>query len=231
MAAIQRSEPLVKQVYRYLYHAILSGEFHPNDKVVETHIAEKLHVSRSPVREAIRLLIQRELLVEDVDGVRVFQPTYRDFAELYEMRLALEPSAAARAAEKVDPRSIAVLHENVVNTEQALVAEDWDAIVVLNKEFHEQIWQMSGNRRIIRAMQEITDLIQFYWRAVLFVPNLDIQIVSDHQEIVQCIERGDSAGAHSAMKHHVAKDLRVISARFKDADDTFLDTLASDKKA
>lgn len=221
VTAIQRSEPLVKQVYKYLYHAILSGEFRPRDKVVETHIAERLQVSRSPVREAIRLLIQRDLLVEDADGVRVFQPTQRDFAELYEMRLALEPVAAERAAENAHSTCVAALHENVKQTEQALALGDWDSIVALNKEFHECIWQMSGNRRILKAMQEITDLVQFYWRALLDIPNLDIQIVGDHQQIVQYIERRDSAGAHTAMKQHVAKDLRVISERFRDAKNAF----------
>ncbi|WP_067849399.1 GntR family transcriptional regulator [Alicyclobacillus mali (ex Roth et al. 2021)] len=224
MTAIQRGEPLVKQVYKYLYTAILSGEFRPNDKVVETHIAEKLQVSRSPVREAIRLLIQRDLLVEDADGVRVFQPTQRDFAELYEMRLALEPVAAERAAENMCPSGLQSLYSNAEKTEQALASEDWDEIVSLNKEFHESIWQMSENRRILKAMQEITDLVQFYWRSLLYIPNLDIEIVEDHWRIIRCIERGDSTGAHAAMKQHVAKDLRVISERFQDVKDAFEET-------
>jgi len=217
VTAIQRSEPLVKQVYKYLYHAILSGEFRPRDKVVETHIAERLQVSRSPVREAMRLLIQRDLLVEEVDGVRVFQPTQRDFVELYEMRLALEPVAAERAAQNADLPSVAELRQNVAETEDALTRGDWDSVVALNKDFHEFIWKISGNRRILKAMQEITDLVQFYWRALLDIPNLDIQIVEDHRQIVECIERRDAAGAHASMKHHVVKDLHVISERVQDA--------------
>ncbi|SIS84728.1 GntR family transcriptional regulator [Alicyclobacillus vulcanalis] len=225
MTAIQRSEPLVKQVYRYLYSAILSGEFKPNDKVVETHIAEKLKVSRSPVREAIRLLIQRELLVEDADGVRVFQPTHRDFAELYEMRLALEPVCAERAAANPDTALLSELRENIQHTEEAVARRDWDAVVTLNKEFHECIWRMCGNRRILRAMHEITDLVQFYWRALLSIPNLDVGIVGDHREIMDAIERGDAAAAHVAMERHVAKDLRVImSDRSNGADDAFSQT-------
>ncbi len=95
---IQRAQPLVVQVYEHLRSAILTGELEPGEKINETQLAAQLKVSRSPVREAIRLLTTEQLLVEKDGMIQVFKPSLDDFLELYEVRLTIEPAVAAKAA-------------------------------------------------------------------------------------------------------------------------------------
>ncbi len=100
---IARAEPLTDQVYGYLRQQILTGHIEPGSRIVESKIARELQVSRSPVREAIRLLHRDGLLVLCDGGITLFQPSLKDFKDLYELRFAVEPVAARLTAQHISP--------------------------------------------------------------------------------------------------------------------------------
>lgn len=208
---IQRAVPLVLQVYEYLKEAILSGKFEPNERIVETKLAADLKVSRSPVREAIRLLIGNQLLFEDDTCIRVFQPTVQDFFDIYDLRLAIEPIAAKSASKKIDTNSLKCLSDNLEETKKARDAGNMDALVTLNDQFHRLIWQVAGNRRFVRTLEEVSELVQYYWHLVLDASGQRTDIVADHTEIFEALQRGNEHEAYDAMHRHIMKDLAVIS--------------------
>lgn len=218
MGEIQRAIPLVHQVYEYMKGAILSGKFPSNEKIVETKIATDLKVSRSPVREAIRLLIANQLLVEEDGSIKVFQPSLADFYEIYDLRLTMEPIAAHHAASKINKSSLASLERNLEQTKRAVDKLDMDKLVELNNEFHAVIWQASGNSRFLPIMENISTLVQYYWHMVLKVNRKRTAIFADHTAIYEAIKRGDSDEAQRSMYRHIMKDLSVVDEQVQSGD-------------
>ncbi len=229
---IQRAEPLSEQVYRYVREAILSGRLAPGEKIVETKLATQLQVSRSPVREAMQLLYTEQLVVEQDGAMCVFQPSTGDLYELYDLRLAVEPAATRKAAELSGEKAVTqrdrtvggqhrsrpdnmidhltLLEANLKETRRCLEDKDMKTLLRLNAEFHQTIWEMSGNTRFIRILENAADLIQYYCLLVLDINNQQTNILKEHTEIYEAILRGDADRAGMAMFDHISKDLDVI---------------------
>ncbi|GEO24448.1 GntR family transcriptional regulator [Alicyclobacillus acidoterrestris] len=210
MTPIQRALPLVNQVYEHLRAAILSGELRPGEKIVETKLAAELAVSRSPVREAMRLLTNEQLLVEQGGALHVFLPTIDDFHELSDLRLAIEPAAAALAARRFEQIDDEHLRANLEATETCLASGDRRGIVPLNNQFHQSIWLCGGNSRFVRIMENVSALIQYYGALVLDINNQQTNILQEHGEIYTALKAGDELAARDAMYRHILKDLQVI---------------------
>ncbi|MCL6632629.1 MAG: GntR family transcriptional regulator [Alicyclobacillus herbarius] len=216
MGPIQRGEPLVNQVYRYLRDGILTGEFPAGEKIVETRLAMNLKVSRSPVREAIRLLIMEQLLVEKDGDIRVFEPTLKDYFELYDLRLALEPVVARQAAERRMVEHLAPLLRNLAETESCLKEMNVKRLIFLNSEFHQLVRGLSGNARLTRILDSVSPVIEYYGRLVLNINNNKTNILEEHTAIYLAVERGDGNTAERVMYDHIIKDLEVVQLRTKD---------------
>ncbi|QSO50701.1 GntR family transcriptional regulator [Alicyclobacillus curvatus] len=229
---IQRAEPLSEQVYRYVREAILSGQLAPGEKIVETKLANELQVSRSPVREAMQLLYTEQLVVEQDGAMCVFQPSTGDLYDLYDLRLAVEPAATRKAAELCGIKAalhrdrtihghhrarmdaitdhLLLLEANLDDTRRCLEDKDMKKLLRLNSQFHQTIWEMSGNTRFIRILENASDLIQYYCLLVLDINNQQTNILKEHTEIYGAIREGDADRAALAMVEHINKDLDVI---------------------
>lgn len=214
--------------------AILSGKLAAGEKIVETKLATELKVSRSPVREAMQLLHNEQLVVEQDGAMCVFQPTVDDLYDLYDLRLAVEPAATRKAAEVVGqylasdlPRDthisakheglndvtvtlLAVLEDNLKQTERCLADKDMNGVLRLNSEFHQVIWDLSKNMRFARILETASDLIQYYCFLVLNINNQQTNILQEHTEIFEAIKGGEASRAQEAMFDHIMKDLNVI---------------------
>lgn len=214
MKPIQRALPLVNQVYEHLRGAILSGVLKPGEKIVETKLAGELEVSRSPVREAIRLLENEQLLVEQDGNIKVFVPTVQDFQEISALRLAVEPAAAAMAAQRFEGADVRALQTsleaNLDATNSCLSTGDMDGIIPLNNEFHRVIWACAGNGRFVRIMENVSALIQYYCSLVLDINQQQTNILQEHTDIYLALKAGDPVEAQDAMHRHINKDLQVI---------------------
>lgn len=193
--------------------AILTGKLTAGEKIVETKLAADLQVSRSPVREAIRLLTMEQLLVEQDGMICVFQPSIHDFNEIYELRLAVEPAAARRAARLMQPQQLGILERNLEETRRCLEAGNMERLLYLNTEFHQFVWKASGNSRFIRILNNLSTLIHYYCLLVLNINNQQTNILSEHTEIYQAIKEGNEDTACSAMFRHITKDLDVITSQ------------------
>lgn len=236
---IQRAEPLSEQVYRYVREAILSGKLAAGEKIVETKLASELQVSRSPVREAMQLLHNEQLVVEQDGAMCVFQPTANDLYDLYDLRLAVEPAATRKAAEvvrqsegkdvlwgnpgtkdntsDVSPATqLSLLEQNLHKMKRCLEIHDMNGVLRLNSEFHQVIWGLSGNMRFVRILETVSDLILYYCLLILNINNQQTNILEEHASIYKFIKEGDGDRAYAAMYNHIMKDLDVIGrqARF-----------------
>jgi len=207
---ISRAEPLVEQVYKYLKGEILASRLEPGEKIVETRLAEQLHTSRSPVREAIQLLLAEQLLIVDSGSVCVFYPSYQDFRDLYELRLAVEPQAARLATERLKKADLSYLKDNLSATERCVVEDRIDDLLELNALFHRRIWAAAGNTRFTKVLEGVAELTRYYWNLVLTITRHQTNIVDEHHAIVAAFVAGNAEEAQFAMYKHIGSDLRVM---------------------
>lgn len=218
MNPIQRAEPLVNQVYKYLRDEILTGGLAAGEKIIETRLAVDLKVSRSPVREAIRLLTMEQLLIERDGDIRVFEPTFQDYFELYDVRLALEPAVARQAAERTTTGQLGRIRMNLSETELCLKDLDLDMkqLITLNAEFHQLIRNISGNSRFIHILDSISPVIEYYGRLVLNINKKKTNILAEHTAIYQALEVGDGERTERCMYDHIIKDLKAVKSETND---------------
>jgi DNA-binding GntR family transcriptional regulator len=202
----------VQQVYRVLKQAILNGQLKPGEKLVESRLAAALQTSRSPVREALRLLCAEQLTCETGDGIRVLQPSWEDFRQLYELRAAIESMGAKLAADRWEPAHISELERIQAETVECVKHREMDRLLELNSRFHACIMAASGNRRFERIFEEVSTLIHFYCRIVLQINRQQTNIVPEHGRILEALKKRDATAAYSAMHDHILRDLAVIES-------------------
>ena len=112
---VQKRETLKSQVYEYLKESIIYGNIKPGDRLIEEKISEELQVSRSPIREAVRMLEKDGLLsVNKSGGVTVVEPTIEDYRNLYECRVEIESLAAYYAAERRSPEKLEEIKSHLI---------------------------------------------------------------------------------------------------------------------
>lgn len=201
---------LGNQVYKYVRDRILTGQLAPGEKIIETRLAADLQVSRSPVREAVRQLTAEQLLCEQDGAFSVFQPSVEDFYELYDLRLALEPILARRASESVTANQLLVLEKNLEATAVCLDSRSMEQLLYLNAEFHQYIWDISGNPRFIHILHTTAALIHYYCLLVLNINNQQTNILGEHTAIYQALKEGCPTRAEQSMYDHIMKDLQVV---------------------
>lgn len=209
---IARAEPLADQVYDYLRREILSGQIAPGSRIVETKIAKQLSISRSPVREAIRRLEQDDL-VATIQGVTtLFKPSKKDFEDLYELRLAIEPIAARLAAQNMSTEDCNVLEEILRKSEEYAAKDQIDQFIECNTEFHNLIVAGSGNRRLQKVAHETATLCRYYRNIAFKIYHRRVTSTSfdEHWQIYFAIKQREPKLAWQRMTDHLESDLSYI---------------------
>jgi DNA-binding GntR family transcriptional regulator len=209
---IARAEPLTDQVYGYLRQQILTGHIEPGSRIVESKIARELQVSRSPVREAIRLLHRDGLLVLCDGGITLFQPSLKDFKDLYELRFAVEPVAARLTAQHISPGDCGILQETLRLADEWILQGEMDRLIDSNTRFHELIVQFSGNHRLQKVMSEVSAITRYYRYFVFKIYHRRVTSVEEHWRIFSAIQQGMPQEAERRMREHIENDLAFIQS-------------------
>ncbi|MCL6452628.1 MAG: GntR family transcriptional regulator [Alicyclobacillus sp.] len=198
-------------MYRYLREQILSRQFEPGSRIVESKVAKDLRVSRSPVREAIRRLEQEGLVqMTDPGVITLFQPSRRDFEDLYQLRLAVEPMAAQLAASRIDGAGVQGLERVLRETDASILRGEIDAFIDNNTAFHDQICQACGNPRLQKVMNEVSALSRYYRVFIFKVYHRRVESVEEHWDIFRAIRDGQAELAWERMRQHLDRDLRFV---------------------
>ncbi|SNT29452.1 GntR family transcriptional regulator [Rhodococcoides kyotonense] len=189
-----------------LRELVLSGEYPPGSPISEQRLTEAFHVSRTPVREALKQL-QNEGLVEIRSKVGTFvrEPTRREVAELFEVKEALEGLAAGLMAKRGPIEELDILRANLAESDAAVRANNVTKYVALVKQFHETIVEGSDNSKLVEHYRRLMNQLA-YQRLVLRTvehPGRLAVSTAEHQRVVDLIEAKDSWGAERAMRMHV----------------------------
>lgn len=191
-------------VYETLLEAILSGRLAPGTVVSELALARQLHVSRTPVHDAVRLLANDGLVGQHAKRRPVIAAfTREDIHDVYEMRKILEGEAARRAATRIDRPALARLRETAEALARTRQKPDWlSRWADFDQEFHSAIAQASGSPRLCRDIVRYRMLHRGFNKLATRVEDLATAL-EEHLRILDALERRDGEKAARAMVAHL----------------------------
>ena len=190
--------------YERLCEEIRSGKLPPGSRLRETEIAERLAISRTPVREAIRRL-EADGLVDHLprSGAVVRKLEYPELMELYEMRTVLEGTAARLAARAASPVELEELV--AINDEMRAAAGRPEVVIGLNRQFHKLLLDAARNRFLLRAMATVENTLLILGSSSMAKPDRAREAVDEHREVLDALLARDGAAAEAAMRRHMER--------------------------
>ena len=200
------SRPIREIAYDVLKRAIITGEIPAGERIVETDYAERLHISRTPLREALRKL-ERDGLVEYVlrRGVVVRAFTIEDVDEIYTIRNALEMMTLPAIIEKATPEDIASLREKLAKMDKLSYPENISALSPLAREFHAEMTAICRLPRILRVIESQDEYIRRFSSMAIQQENRRAQAHEEHYKLVEYIENHDLEHLEKLTKKHIER--------------------------
>ena len=191
-----------KDAYGLILEAIDVGVYKPGDRLVESDLAERFGVSRTPIREALQRLETQSLLERDGRSLIVASLDHNQMAELYVVRRELEGLAAGLAAQHATKEEIRVLRE-MVEADNALIGNPME-LAKANRRFHEQIHLASHNRYLVQQLDLVHRTMALMATTSLAAEGRGEIAQSEHAGIVAAIEARDEDRASRALKEHIS---------------------------
>jgi len=196
--------PSSEWVYRRLREMILTGELHPNTRLVELHLAEQFEVSRTPVREALKRLAAEQLVVADpMRGLIVHAPGPNEIEDVYRVRDALDALAVRLAAVRITPEATIRLRLALEQMRDAIDKGRVDLTINANMTFHNVIYEAAGSVTLLRLATDLSDFVRRFSSGAFSDPERSKQVLAEHEEILRAIERHDVEAAAAASSTHL----------------------------
>lgn len=220
---LEAGTPQGETVYWHLIDEIRSGALLPGARLREVELATRYGISRTPVREAIRLLEMDGLVVHlPRQGATIRGLDYAEIIELYEMRMVLEGTAARLAARVASPAEIdglATIHAAFAAVPAGALAQD------LNRQFHNTLVRAARNRFLVKAMSALQKTLLILGPTTLAEPDRLAEAVAEHNAILDALRAGEGARAEAMMRAHVEAALKQRIAALRGAALPMEDTL------
>lgn len=200
------------QVYEQLRHEILTGRFPPDTPISQIKLAERLGVSRTPLREALRTL-QREgfILSEPNRRVRVAALSVTDLEELYAARIALESLAIKITVKRFSSSDIDDLDAVLAAMDETALTHDYDQWEVPHRRFHALLRQHAG-ARVTSMLADLGAHSERYRRVYLSEPIAWTSAGVEHRAIADACRAGDSSAAAELLARHLARTALTVVA-------------------
>lgn len=214
--ADRRSEiPQGQDAYQRLIAEIRAGALKPGDRLLETDLAARLGISRTPVREAIRRL-ETDGLVTHVPhaGAAIRRLDYAEVTELYEMRLVLEATAArfaARAASDVELQEM-----DALNAAMEAAQGDGARLYELNRQFHRVVFEAARNRYLGQSMRALQKAMLILGPSTMEESGRAAEAIAEHGELIAAFRSRDSGAAENAMRRHMTAAHRSRLRQLRD---------------
>jgi len=189
--------------YSLILEAIDTGVFKPGDRLVESDLAERFGVSRTPIREALQRLETQSMLTRDGRSLIVASLDYNQLSELYTVRAELEGLAARLAAMHATPEEMRVLRD-MVEDDRALIGRPQD-MARANRRFHKQVHLTSHNRFLVQQLDLVHRSMALLATTSLAAEGRGEDALAEHDAIVSAIEARDGEAAAQALRDHISK--------------------------
>ena len=217
------SRPIREIAYDILKKAIITGEIPAGERIVETEYADRLHISRTPLREALRKL-ERDGLVEYVmrRGVVVHAFTTEDVDQIYTIRNSLEMLTLPYIIENATPGDISELREKLAVMDALIAKDDVEGLSPLAREFHTRLTAISGKNRILRVIEGQDEYIRRFSAMAIRQEDRRSDANAEHHRLVDLVEQKDLPAFEALMKNHIERSkeccLAALAARKQNRD-------------
>ena len=203
--------PLRDVVFRTLRQAILTGEMKPGERLLEIHLANKLGVSRTPIREAIRMLeLEGLVIMVPRRGAQVAQITEKSMSDVLEVRCALDELAVELACERISEEEKRELEDACGEFEKATVTKQVHVIAKADVEFHDIIFKAAGNPRLTQMINNLAEQMYRYRFEYIKDETQHQMLIAEHRRICESISNRDVAAAKEAIRVHIENQEKSI---------------------
>ncbi|MCI8859433.1 MAG: GntR family transcriptional regulator [Lachnospiraceae bacterium] len=196
--------PLRDVVFHTLREAILKGELKPGERLMELQLASKLGVSRTPIREAIRMLELEGLAVTfPRKGAEVAKMTEKDMEDVLQIRRALDELAVGLACDNMTEEKLEQLYKAMIRFEESTRSGDVKQTAQTDMEFHEVIYQAADNPKLVNMLNNLRE--QMYRYRVEYLKNDDVypRLIEEHQKIYEGLKQKDKETVVEIVGYHV----------------------------
>ncbi len=198
-----RSISIADQIFERLEREILTGEYSRGDVLTEMKLSEKLGVSRTPIREALRRLAQENIIEMTPKGAIVIGISREDLKAIYEMRYRVEGMAANLAAQHITPESAREL-QNIVELQEFYTQKgDAENIKNMDSAFHEKMYDLSKTPSLSSILKEMHKKILKYRRASVSNSSRAEHSLQEHRAICEAITNGNAELAEMLVTIHI----------------------------
>ena len=199
--------PLREQIAQEISNAIFRGDLSPGDKIPEHSLAEQFGVSRLPVREAIRILEQQNLLLTvPKAGTYIKKPTANEFYDGMRVRSALEDLAVQHCIEKLDDAQWATLYakleDEIAAMREAADREDWANVIRLDNAWHFYIIEAAQNQVLLDSWQNL-GLLTIIKTVGKMTPESEAQTVPNHEKLLDVLRQQNLEACREAFRSHI----------------------------
>ena len=203
--------PLRDVVFNTLRQAILMGELKPGERLMEMHLADRLGVSRTPIREAIRKLELEGLVVMyPRKGAQVAKITEKNLKDVLEVRRALDSLAVSLACKRMSDEEKKELREACDAFEQVIATNNTRAITESDVALHDIIVRSTRNDRLVQLVSNISEQMYRYRMEYIKDSAYHKRLVEEHEMIYRAIIAGDEEAARAAVILHIDNQERSI---------------------
>ncbi len=205
--------PLRDVVFHTLREAILRGDLKPGERLMELQLASRLGVSRTPIREAIRMLEQEGLAVTvPRRGAHVAKMTLKSMEDVLEIRETLDEFAVKMACERISPEQLKRLRRIKDHFEACTRTGDVKKLAEADVSFHDAIYEATGNPRLVGILNNLREQVYRYRVEYLKNPDNYPVLIREHKAIVEGLEEKNPEKAIQAMHEHVENQAAAVKA-------------------
>lgn len=203
--------PLREVVFTTLRQAILKGELQPGERLMEITLANKLGVSRTPIREAIRKLELEGLVVMiPRRGAHVAHITVQELNDVLEVRRGLEELAIKKACDRITEEEMQMLEAAAEEFSKLVDSDNLTELAEADVRFHDVIYEATHNRRLVQIVNNLREQMYRYRMEYLKEADARHLLDSEHKEICRAIREKDIMKAHDCICQHIDNQQRSI---------------------
>lgn len=203
--------PLRDVVFQTLREAILKGDLRPGERLMELQLASKLGVSRTPIREAIRMLEQEGLAVTiPRKGAEVARMTEKNMEDVLQIREALDELAVQVACDKMTDQQLENLTLAMKNFENAIQAGDLKKAAAYDVEFHDIIYESTDNPKLVTLLNNLREQIYRYRVEYLKEKDNYPMLIKEHETIVTALKEKNKERVSDAMRCHIRNQAEAV---------------------
>lgn len=211
---IEKNKSMREKVYDTLKQMIIDGVIKPGERIIETEYSNKFQISRTPIREAIRML-ELEGLVESqtTGGVIVKTLTREEISEIYKIRIALESLIIEEIIKKINNQDIKKLEKVLKNTKKAFEVKDIEKVFSLFTEFNQILYDIASLPKVTGMINNINLYLKRFRKLSIDNPSRKEEAFEDHVQILETIKNKELSTAISINRMHLEKSMNFILSK------------------